>query len=192
MKGPDFKRKNTKRSATYQDIIDLPENVIGEIILGTLVTQPRPTPKHALAASSLGSMVFNAYDRKSSDGPGGCWILDEPECHLDLDVVVPDIAGWRQSTMPELPEASWFEIAPDWVCEVISPSTHRYDRTVKRDIYAHNHVAHYWIVDPVERLIEVFELVDGRWVLVTTVQDDMSVSLAPFEQMPFELSRLWV
>jgi len=104
---------------------------------------------------------------------------------------VPDIAGSRQSTMPELPETAWFDVAPDWVCEIISPSTHKYDRSTKRDVYAREHISHYWIVDPVERLIEVFELVDSRWVLVLTAQDDLKVSLVPFEGIPFDLGRLW-
>ena len=107
------------------------------------------------------------------------------------DVVVPDIAGWRQSTMPELPETAWFDIAPDWVCEIISPSTHKHDRSTKRDVYAREHISHYWIVDPVEKLIEVFELIDGRWVLVLTAKDDLKVTLVPFEGVPFDLARLW-
>ena len=179
------------RPAKYDDLFDLPENIVGEIIAGELVTHPRPSPKHALAASALGSAVFNRFDRSSSDGPGGWWILYEPECHLGSDVIVPDIAGWRQATMPELPDTAWFDIAPDWVCEIISPSTHKRDRSTKRDVYAREDIRHYWIVDPVERLIEVFELVDGRWVLVTTAQDNLKASLAPFDEVPFDLGRLW-
>jgi len=155
------------RPASYDDLVDLPDNVVGEIIAGELITHPRPSPKHALAASAIGSAVFSRFDRSSPDGPGGWWILDEPECHLGNDV------------------------APDWVCEIISPSTHKYDRSTKRDVYAREHISHYWIVDPVERLIEVFELVDSRWVLVLTAQDDLKVSLMPFEGIPFDLGRLW-
>jgi Uma2 family endonuclease len=179
------------RPASYDDLLDLPDNVIGEIIAGELITHPRPAPRHALAASALGSAIFSRYDRSSPDGPGGWWILDEPECHLGSDIIVPDIAGWRQSTMPELPETAWFEITPDWVCEIISPSTHKHDRSTKRDVYARERIGHYWIVDPVERLIEVFQLVDEHWTLLLTARDDMKASLAPFEAMPFELGRLW-
>ena len=177
--------------ATYDDILALPENMVGEIIAGQLITQPRPAPRHALAASALGSVVFKDYDRSSPDGPGGWWILDEPECHLAADVVVPDIAGWRQTTMPELPDTAWFGIAPDWVCEIISPSTQSHDRSSKRDLYAREEIGHYWIVDPIARLIEVFSLTDGQWVLSTTVRDDATVALEPFDDMPVDLSRLW-
>lgn len=180
-----------EKLATYPDIIDLPDSLVGEIIGSQLVTHPRPAPTHALAASAIGSLVFAHYDRTSTEGPGGWWILNEPECHLGADVVVPDIAGWRRSTMAQLPDMAWFEIPPDWVSEIISPSSHRYDRTGTRDLYARHGVSHYWIVDPAERLIEVFELVERQWLLVTTVRDEMGVTLVPFDEMPFELGRLW-
>lgn len=195
MKGPDFKRKNTipaNRPATYEDLNALPDTLVGEILDGELVTHPRPASRHALAASVLGSLVVGSFGRKSADGPGDWWILGEPECHLGADVVVPDIAGWRKSTMPEFPDAACFDITPDWVCEVTSPSTLQYDRTVKRDIYARDNVSHYWIVDPVARFIEVFALKKGQWVLLSTVRNEVRVSLEPFEQMPFDLSELWI
>lgn len=107
------------KPATYEDIFGLPENLVGEIINGRLVTHPRPAPKHAVACSSLGFEIGGPYDR-GRDGPGGWRILDEPELHLDHDILVPDLAGWRRECMPKLSETAWFELPPDWVCEILS------------------------------------------------------------------------
>ena len=180
-----------KKGAGYEDLLNLPDNIVGEVLGGELVTHPRPAPRHARAASLLGALIGVRFDHKLTGDDNGWWIVDEPECHLGDDIVVPDIAGWRKSTMPELPDAAWFDTAPDWVCEVLSPATSKYDRGIKRDIYARQQVSHYWIVDPSDKSIEVFALNDGRWTLVTTAQDNQHVSLVPFESMPFDLSTLW-
>ncbi len=180
------------RSAAYEDLFDLPDNVVGEILAGEIVTHPWPSPRHSLAALSLGGLIIDRFDRNSTDGPGGWWILAEPECHLNADVVVPDIVGWRQTTMPDFPDTAWIDIAPDWVCEIVSSSTQKYDRSTKREIYAREQVSHYWIVDPVDKLIEVLALQDGLWMLKHTVKDNVTATLEPFDEVPFELSRLWV
>lgn len=180
-----------KRIAKYQDLFSIPDNMVGEIIAGELVTQPRPGPRHARAASAVGAILFNEYDFKSGGSSQGWWIFDEPECHLSSDIVVPDIAGWKKTSMPELPDAAWFDTPPDWVCEVVSPSTAKYDRGSKRDIYAREGVGFLWIVDPIARMIEVFGLEDDRWILATTVTDNQVAQLPPFVELPFDLSALW-
>ncbi len=110
---------------TYADIEALPPHVVGEIIAGELVVSPRPAPRHANAASTLGMLLGPPY-RFGSGGPGGWWLEFEPELHLgvdaDYDPIVPDLAGWRIERMPTLPEAASFEVVPDWVCEVLSPT----------------------------------------------------------------------
>jgi len=105
------------RPARYEDLLALPEHLVGEILAGELYTHPRPAPRHARAYSALGSCIGGPFDG-GRDGLGGWWILDEPELHLGVDVVVPDLAGWRRARMPALPEAAWFELAPDWACAV--------------------------------------------------------------------------
>lgn len=115
--------KPADKVATYQDLFNIPDNEVGEILNGELSTYPRPAPKHARAASVVGAKVLNEFDTKPDGEDGGWWILDEPECHVGSDIVVPDIGGWKKSTTPELPETAWFGVRPDWVCEVISPST---------------------------------------------------------------------
>jgi len=184
--------KPAHRTATYEDLFDLPENIVGEILGGELVTHPRPAPKHARAASVIGAKLLSKFDTQPSGDSGDWWILDEPECHLASDIVVPDIAGWRKTTMSQMPDTAWFGIRPDWVCEVLSPSTAKYDRDIKRKIYAREGVRHYWMVDPVEKMIEVFVLEGGSWVVSDVVSDSQTVHLEPFEILPFDLSALWV
>ncbi len=179
-----------KRLASYEDLFDLPENLVGEIVNGRLVTHPRPAPKHARAYSGLGGKLWDPFDH-GHGGPGGWWILDEPEIHIGGDILVPDLAGWRRERMPRLPDTAWFELAPDWLCEILSPSTARVDRVEKLPIYARWGVRHVWLVDPDLRTLEAFENLDGRWVLAVPLKDDDPVSLAPFDAISFVLSVLW-
>ena len=180
-----------RRAATYDDILGLPENLVGEILHGQLHTHPRPAPKHARAYSALGFSLGGPFDR-GVGGPGGWWILDEPELHLGGDVLVPDIAGWRRERMPTLPETAWFELAPDWVCEILSPATARTDRALKMPLYAREGIPHLWLVDPDVRMLEVYRLdADRRWLLLATLKDDDPVSQPPFDAITFPLDSLW-
>ena len=176
--------------ATYADIVALPENVVGEILNGTLVTHPRPAAPHAVAASALGGELYSPFGR-GRGGPGGWVLLDEPELHLDEDVVVPDIAGWRRERMPVVPDAPYFELPPDWVCEVLSPSTRKVDRVDKLPIYARSGVTHVWLVDPLDRTLELFRRDGLLWVLVAVHRDDALVRAEPFDAVELELSALW-
>ena len=177
--------------ATYQDVIDASPHVVAEIVDGKLYTHPRPAPKHAKAHSVLGGVINPAFDSGRS-GPGGWHIFDEPELHLGGDVVVPDIAGWRRERMPHPPTKAYFTLAPDWVCEVLSPSTRKLDLGAKWEFYAREEVAHYWIVDPEDHTIEADELRSGEWVLTDRVYGDRVVSLPPFEAIEFHLGDLWL
>ena len=183
-------RTETK-AATYKDLFSLPHNVVGEILAGELVTHSRPAPRHARAASVIGARLLSEFDTRSDGEGGDWWILYEPECHLGEDILVPNSAGWRKTTMPELPDTAWFPVRPDWVCEVLSPATAKYDRGVKREIYAREGVGHYWLVDLVERIVEVFALQDSNWMLIETATDNAVASLVPFETLPFDLAALW-
>ena len=121
--------------ATYQDVLDAPAHQVAEIVAGTLYTHPRPAPVHTIASSVLGGELNPPFHR-GRGGPGGWWILDEPELHLGEDVLVPDLAGWRRERMPDRPDTPYFTLAPEWVCEVLSPSTRRVDLQEKRPVYA--------------------------------------------------------
>ena len=124
-------------------------------------------------------------------GPGGWWILDEPELHLGEDVLVPDLAGWRRERMPTPPETAYFGLAPDWTCEILSPGTRRTDLTEKRDIYGAKGVRHLWLVDPAARTLEAFELRGGAWTLIAALKDAEEVRIPPFDAIAFPLSALW-
>ena len=176
--------------ATYQDVLDAPAHRVAEIVDGTLYTHPRPASLHALASSVLGRKIGNPY-QDGVGGPGGWWIIDEPELHLGDDVLVPDIAGWRRERMPDYPDTAYFTLAPDWVCEVLSASTRKHDLCGKRPVYAREGVAHLWFVDPVDRTLEVFELRDGQWLLIAAAADDDPISTRPFDAITFSLGDLW-
>jgi Uma2 family endonuclease len=178
------------RPATYQDVLDAPEHMVAELIEGALHLQPRPATRHARAASTLGVEVGAPFDR-GRDGPGGWWILDEPELHLGANVLVPDLAGWRRERMPEFPDAPWIELTPDWVCEVLSPGTRRLDLTDKRRLYGGAGVAHLWFVDPLARTLEAFVSRDAVWTLVAALAEDAEVRLPPFDAVAFPLAALW-
>jgi Uma2 family endonuclease len=179
-----------RQPATYQDVLDAPPNMVAELIRGALHLQPRPASPHALAASSLGDELMSPF-QKGRGGPGGWWIIDEPELHLGEDVLVPDLAGWRRERMPSYPDAAFFTLAPDWVCEVLSPSTRRVDLTDKREVYGAAGVGHLWLVDPAARTLEAFGRNEGRWLLLGAVADDVDVKLPPFEAVGFPLGALW-
>lgn len=176
--------------ATYADVLAAPERMVAEIINGRLVTMPRPARRQTNAASVLGVLIAGPF-QIGLGGPGGWWVQDEPELHLDEEVMVPDLAGWRRERMPELGTGAYFDLAPDWVCEVLSPSTERHDRTEKRDLYARFGVPHLWLVDPVRQLLEAFRLSSGKWLLEQTLRDDDNVDVEPFAAVPFKLGALW-
>ncbi|MCY4230039.1 MAG: Uma2 family endonuclease [Alphaproteobacteria bacterium] len=178
------------RRADYQDVLNAPAHMVAEVIDGALHTQPRPAPAHALASSALGNDLGNPF-QFGRGGPGGWWILDEPELHFGEDVLVSDLAGWRRERMPRLPDTAYFTLAPDWVCEVLSPGTRRFDLYEKRPVYAREGVPYLWMVDPLDRGLEAFELRDGQWVLIASLKDDDAVSVPPFEAISFSLSDLW-
>ena len=176
--------------ATYQDVLDAPEHLVAELIGGTLHTHPRPAPRHASAGAGLVGKLRPAF-HDGDGGPGGWRILYEPELHLDDEVLVPDLAGWRRERMPALPDTAYFTLAPDWICEILSPSTRKIDLVRKRPIYAHAGIPHLWLIDPMEQILEAFVLGDGRWQVIAAVEDNEPVNIAPFEAITFRLGDLW-
>ena len=178
------------RPATYEDLAALPDIVVAEILDGELYSTPRPAFRHVRVSSSLGVRIGGPYDH-GIDGPGGWWILDEPELHLGGDVVVPDLAGWRRSRLPSAPETAFVTLPPDWICEVLSPSTASIDRAKKLRIYAREQVAHAWLVDPIARTLEVLGLENGRWTILGTHVNAEVVRAAPFTAIELALASLW-
>ena len=176
----------------YERLESLPEELTGEILNGQIHTQPRPTWRHARATARLDRTIGRRYD-DGDDGPGGWWIVIEPEIHFvrDIEVIVPDLAGWRRDHMPEPPEGHRIEVVPDWVCEVLSPSTASKDREIKMPIYAKYGVPFIWLVDPRHRTLEAYRLGDGKWRQIVHAESDQVVSIPPFDALRLELITLW-
>ena len=178
------------RPATYDDLVKVPDIQVAEIVDGELHVSPRPAPRHAAAGADIGGTLHGPY-HKGRGGPGGWWILYEPELHLGRNVLVPDWAGWRRERMPRLPDSAYFPLAPDWVCEIISPSTASLDRVKKLTIYAREGIGHAWLVDPDARTLEVLRLESGRWTILGVHFGAEIVRADPFAEIDLELASLW-
>jgi Uma2 family endonuclease len=179
-----------RKRATYEDVLAAPPHEVAEVINGYLELQPRPASLHAAAATALGEELGPPFKR-GRGGPGGWVLLDEPELHLGEDILVPDLAGWRRERMPEIPDAPYFELAPDWVCEVLSPSTYAKDRGRKLPIYGREGVRHAWLVEPRAQLLEVLALDGASYRIASTYEGDARVRAEPFDAIELDLSVLW-
>jgi Uma2 family endonuclease len=180
----------SKRNATYADLAAVPPHLTAEIIFGALVTHPRPSPKHVTSSGALQIELGTPF-QKGRGGPGGWIIVPEPELHLGPHILVPDLAGWRRDSLPQLPRTAFYTVHPDWVCEILLPSTENRDRGDKRRIYSTYNVGHFWLLDPVAQRLEAYVLRDGHYSLHDTYSDDDSVAAPPFDAVPFKLADLW-
>jgi len=178
------------RLATFKDLESISEGKDGELIDGELFVSPRPAPRHAYATQVLLNELFGPFDQ-GKGGPGGWVILFEPELHLGKDALIPNIAGWRRERLPRLPEEAAFTLAPDWICEVVSPSTSRLDLVKKLPRYALNGVQHAWIVHPIGTTLQVYWRSEALWRLVTSYGGDDKVRAEPFDAIEFDLGALW-
>jgi Uma2 family endonuclease len=179
-----------RKRATYADIEALPDHVVGEILAGDLYASPRPRLRHAQATGWVDRRLGPPF-HEGRGGPGGWWILIEPELHLGEDVVVPDLAGWRRERLPVIPDAAYLELAPDWVCETLSPSTERIDRGLKLRIYARERVSHLWLLNPETRTLEVLRLHGGDWVVAAVHTGETPVRAEPFDAVELDFKTLW-
>jgi Uma2 family endonuclease len=182
----------SRRDELYEEYLQVPSHLRAEIVNGTLHVLPRPAPRHANASSGLGGELRGPFQR-GRGGPGGWWILDEPELQLELKVpIVPDLAGWRVERLPELPDTAYFSTVPDCVCEVLSRSTEKLDRDEKLPYYAKYGVRHAWLIDPIDRRLEVYTLDDdGGWHAVRVYEGDVVVRADPFAAIDVDLGALW-
>ena len=190
MATPHMPKVELGRAATFDDLVAVPDILVAEIVDGELWTSPRPAPRHTAAHTAVGARIRVAFG-EGPPGQGGWRIYFEPELHLDAHVLVPDVAGWRRARLPRLPDTAYFAVAPDWVCEVVSPSTEILDRTKKLRIYAEHGVGHAWIIDPLAQTLEVLRLDAGAWTIVGSFAGRASVRAEPFEALDLQLAWLW-
>ncbi len=179
-----------KKLATYEDVLNAPEHKVAEVLAGELHLSPRPAGPDGSVTSILGGELGQPFSR-GRGGPGGWIILDEPEIHLGRDIVVPDLAGWRRERMPLVADEPFFSLSPDWICEVLSPSTEKIDRVQKLAIYAREKVQHAWLIDPRKRTLEALRLHEGKWLILATHHDDDKARIEPFDAIELDLSILW-
>ena len=179
------------RPPLHERLLAFPENPPAKSSAASY-TRNRAPPDHAESGSVLGMRIGLPY-RLGEGGPGGWWILDEPEIHFvrDTVVAVSGLAGWRRERMPAIPGDHRFEVVPDWVCEILSPSTAKKDRTQKLPLYGKYGAAYAWLVDPLARTLEAFALREEGWLLIATLKDDDPVSVPPFDAISFSLADLW-
>jgi Uma2 family endonuclease len=182
--------ESAPQKATYEDLFSIPENMTGEIIDGELIVTPRPSGEHSNAAFALSAAIGPPY-RFGRGGPGGWIILYGPEVKFDEDILVPDLAGWRNERFPGWPKNNWFSVVPDWICEIVSPSTARNDRIKKMRIYARHQVQYFWLIDPRDKTLEVFKLKSGEWAKLAGFADNDKVQAEPFLELEFQLDDLW-
>ncbi|MEW6487927.1 MAG: Uma2 family endonuclease [Thermodesulfobacteriota bacterium] len=179
------------KKATYEDLLALPDHVIGEILGGELIVTPRPSRKHAKAAFALSGELAPPYDF-GRGGPGGWILLVEPEVRIGEHTVVPDLAGWRKERFPSEEDHNWISAVPDWVCEILSPHTIRTDRVRKMGIYREHAVPHAWLLDPGNKTLEVFALRDGAWVVLGFYAEDDRVRAEPFPEVEIDMGNFWL
>jgi Uma2 family endonuclease len=180
-----------KQRASYSDLYGIPENMVGEIFDGELIVTPRPSYEHSHVEFALSSKLGPPF-RFAEGGPGGWILLIEPEILLGADLLVPDMAGWRRERLQGTPRENWTSVAPDWVCEILSPRTARVDRVRKMPIYARHAVGHIWLIDPTLKTLEVFRLESGRWSLLASFADTDRVRAEPFHEVEIDLASLWM
>ncbi len=181
--------KPLKKGATYDDLVRVPDHYVAEMFDGDLYASPRPSARHSRAATKLAAKLDGPFDL---DGPGGWIFLIETELHFGNDVLVPDIAGWRRERLPAVPDAPYLTLAPDWVCEVLSPATERIDRGPKLRIYAREGVAHAWLINSSRQTLEVLAAEAGRLEPLEVHHGNASVRARPFDAFELELQSLWI
>jgi Uma2 family endonuclease len=184
---------NAPRLATYADLLACPDDARVELFAGAVVSTPAPLPRHSNPQRSLGRFVGGPFhDDDGHGGPGGWWIFLEVDVRFGPhDVLRPDLAGWRRERLV-LPDVRPIDVVPDWVCEILSPSTASRDRVYKRRLNARHGVGSYWVVDPEARTLEAFTLKDGTWVDAGAFDDEAIARVAPFEAVELPIRRLFL
>lgn len=181
-----------RKLPTMDDLYALPREIKGEIIEDVLYTFPRPRARHQRTILEMGTDLGGSFQR-GRGGPGGWWILPEPGIELpNTPEISPDLAGWRRERLPELPEDEPLRVVPDWVCEILSPSTRRHNLLIKKPYYAKIGVPYHWIVDREARTVAAYRLESGRWLELGLYGDETEARIEPFDQVPLDVSAWWL
>ena len=182
-----------RRAATVADLLAIPEpERFHEILDGELVKKSMPTIRHGRAQFELSGLLRGPYSRRSGrGGPGGWVFANEVEIILnDVQVVRPDVCGWRRERLTALPDELPISVRPDWVCEILSPSNPENDLLKKVIIYQRAQVPHYWIIDPVAEALIVYRWTPDGFLLVSTASGEERVRPEPFDAIELSLHAL--
>jgi Uma2 family endonuclease len=183
--------KPSTKPPTLADLDALPPGIVGEIIEGVLYTMTKPRMRHQLLGLEIGSDLLGPFG-KGRGGPGGWWIVTEPGIELpNTPEIAPDLAGWRRERMPEMPVDEPIRVVPDWVCEILSKNTRRYDHVIKMPYYARVGVAYAWIVDLESRVLLAQRLESGSWRTIGTYSDETEARIEPFDAVPLNVADWW-
>lgn len=180
-----------KKPAAYDDIRALPETMVGELIGGELIASPLLSPAQSIVVGALLGELLKPF-QCSIGGPGGWWIFRAVEVHLGDDVLVPDLAGWRRERLPRISDIPFVDLAPDWLCEILSQSSARLDRVQKLPIYRREGVNHIWLIDPTARTLEAYRREGEKWILIGNFGTAQRVRIEPFEAHEIDLKSFWL
>ncbi|HEX4449143.1 MAG TPA: Uma2 family endonuclease [Polyangiaceae bacterium] len=183
------------RLATAEDLVRFPDDARREIVRGAIVEKAAPSAEHADAQSALALLIKGPFQRKPGGpgGPGGWWILTDVDVEFaPNEVYRPDVAGWRRERMPEPPKGRVLRTRPDWVCEILSPSTASRDLVQKMQPFRQCELPHYWVVDPEHEMLTVHRWTrDGDVVALTASRAERAVRAEPFEGVELDVGRLF-
>jgi Uma2 family endonuclease len=184
--------KPSTKPPTLADLDALPPGIVGEIIEGVLYTMTKPRMRHQRTTTRIGAGVSDPFDMGRA-GPGGWWIVTEPGIELPNDTkeISPDVAGWRRERMPEMPVDEPIRVVPDWVCEILSPTTRRHDMLRKQPYYAKIRVPFMWLVDIEARVLTAHRLDGDTWRTIATYSDESEARIAPFDAVPLNVASWW-
>lgn len=180
-----------RKAPTLADLEALPPDIKGEIIEGVLYTMTRPRGRHQRTSLAIGGDLRDPFDR-GRGGPGGWWIIPEPGIELpNTPEIAPDLAGWRRERLPVVPDDAAIHVVPDWVCEILSPTTRRHNLLVKKPFYAKVGVAHHWLIDLPARTLTVYRLESGRWLELGVYGDEHEARVEPFAEIALDIASWW-
>lgn len=183
-----------RRLATWEDLWEA--EAVGrscEVVNGELVEKASPSWEHSDGQGAVSEAIRSPFHRRGGGGrPGGWWIGTEADIEFEShEVYRPDLAGWRRDRVPAMPRGFPIRVVPDWVCEILSPTTAERDLGPKLRCYHRHHVGHYWVVDLEHRVLLVYRWGERAYQLVTTVLPAETVPVEPFEAVPIFVGRFF-
>lgn len=170
--------------ATVHDLLQRPEERV-ELINGEIVHRTLPRPEHGWTQGTARSEL-DAFTRRS--GPDGWWIITEASVAYEPhQCPTHDLAGWRRSRLPRLPEGP-IELPPDWVCEIVSPGHVKKDTLAMPLLLRRHRVPFYWLIWPEDKALVAHALEGGEWRVIATLKDAERARVPPFEAVELDLA----